>query len=368
MKQTTQGFVLIDVDVASLNNAGENTTSNFNNSVATKKIFKDKKAYVYVSGQAWRYWWRDTLQKQFGWELSPIIRGKKIAFTEANPYKYNDDDIFGYMKATKDVEKDEENNSIKDKKGQEKTKDATVTRISPLKNSALISVTPVNTAENWSSMSRQEGDAVPFTREEYSAILKGMFSIDINQVGTFSDYNKSGYKNITEKLKKEILENDGIEINDNFLNDENGNPKKLVQIGKVERVKRITDTISALKFISGGAMQTTNMADVTPKLVILATFSTSNHPFSHVAGMGKLNNFEFKIDALKEVLLEYNSKLISNIYIGIRNGFLDEMKSEIEKMRDELNNLDGFKNFKIIFNSVNEAIDSYCEELKNLIK
>lgn len=59
----TQGFILIDVDVVALNNAGKNTQSNFDNAVATKTIRKNGRNYVYVSGQAWRYWWRDTLQK-----------------------------------------------------------------------------------------------------------------------------------------------------------------------------------------------------------------------------------------------------------------------------------------------------------------
>jgi CRISPR-associated protein Cst2 len=59
----TQGFVLIDVDVVALNNAGASATTNFDNGVATKTISKNGKKYAYVSGQAWRYWWRDTLKK-----------------------------------------------------------------------------------------------------------------------------------------------------------------------------------------------------------------------------------------------------------------------------------------------------------------
>ncbi|TXH22437.1 MAG: type I-B CRISPR-associated protein Cas7/Cst2/DevR, partial [Chitinophagaceae bacterium] len=47
MKQLkTQGFILIDVDVVALNNAGKNTSSNFENAVATKKIRKNGRTYV----------------------------------------------------------------------------------------------------------------------------------------------------------------------------------------------------------------------------------------------------------------------------------------------------------------------------------
>lgn len=97
----TQGFVLIDVDVAALNNAGRSNTTALENGVATKKIRKNGRLYTYVSGQAWRYWWRNTLQQHFGWVLSPISREAKVAFTSANPLLYEDDDVFGYMRAAK---------------------------------------------------------------------------------------------------------------------------------------------------------------------------------------------------------------------------------------------------------------------------
>lgn len=126
-----QGLVLLDVDVVALNNAGKNTISNFDNAVGTKKIYKSGRSYVYVSGQAWRYWWRDSLQKNMGWKLSPITRQEKVAFTDANPVSFADDDVFGYMRAAKE--------EVIDEKGKAKKKDVTVTRVSPLKNSAIIS-------------------------------------------------------------------------------------------------------------------------------------------------------------------------------------------------------------------------------------
>ena len=103
----TQGFYVIDVDVVALNNSGKSVLSNFDNGVAAKTISKNGRTYVYVSGQAIRYWWRSTLQKNLHWQLSPVIREEKVAFTNANPLEYADDDIFGYMRAaTEEVEKD----------------------------------------------------------------------------------------------------------------------------------------------------------------------------------------------------------------------------------------------------------------------
>src|SRR5690606_38961285 len=185
-----------------------------------------------VSGQAWRYWWREALKVNHDWELSPVTREAKIAFTDADPIRYADDDVFGYMKAAKDVVRDEEGNPVLDKKGKEKKEDVTVTRISPLKNSVIVSVTSVSTTENWSSMARQEGDSVPYSKEEYSAIMKGMFSLDLAQVGTFSSYNKTGFKNLTDRQKDIAVENGAIEINDPFVKTKSGEPQKLIQLSK----------------------------------------------------------------------------------------------------------------------------------------
>lgn len=354
----TQGFVLIDVDVAALNNAGKSKTTNLDNGVATKKITKNGRKYVYVSGQAWRYWWRDTLQRSFNWSLSPITRDKKIAFTEADPIQYPDDDIFGYMKAAKGEVVDKSGEVVKDGKGNAKLENITVTRVSPLKNSALVAVTATITEENWSSMSRQDGDAVPYTKEEYSTIMKGMFALDLEQVGTFATYNKTGFKNLTESLKEKALKNGATTVDDDFVKKENGKPQQLVRMESSIRNKRAVETIKTLKFISGGAMQTDNMADVTPKFIILSTMTTGNHPFSHVAvNSGAFNqNFVLNISGLEEVLNDYKDQFEGNIFIGARSGFLDnEDTLAIQKLASDNSNVE--------FSSINDAIDKYCEQL-----
>lgn len=357
MNLKTQGFILLDVDVVALNNAGKSTDSNFDNAVATKKIRKNGREYTYVSGQAWRYWWRETLKQNHKWELSPVTRESKIAFTEADPMTYADDDMFGYMKAAKDVVRDEEGKPVLDKKGKEQKEDVTVTRISPLKNSAIISVGVARVAENWSSMARQEGDSVPYSKEEYSAVMKGMFSIDLFQVGTFATYNKTGFKNLTEKAIEDAKNKGITEVDDPFVKTKKGTSQKLVQLPKAVREKRVTDTIAALKTIAGGAMQTNNMADVTPKFVVLATTNSGNHPFSHIA-KNDSNNAEralLNVEGLKEVLTDYKEQFIGTIFIGKRSGFMDEYNDALKALETE------FANVKLL--PVNEAIDKYCAQV-----
>ena len=357
----TQGFILIDVDVAALNNAGKSTSSNFDNAVATKTINKGGKKHAYVSGQAWRHWWRDTLQKQLNWELSPITRESKIAFTDANPIKYADDDIFGYMRAAKAPKLNKEGEVEKDKKGNPKMENVTVTRVSPLKNSAIVSVASVSTEENWSSMARQDGDSVPYSKEEYSAIMKGMFALDLTHSGTFSNYNKTGYKNLTDILQKEALENGATEIVDPFVKNSKGEAQKLIRLPRDLRQKRIIETIKALKFISGGAMQTSNMADVAPKFIILSTMTVGNHPFTHVVNSGiNQKTFNLNVNGLKEVLADFKNQFEGKIYVGVRNGFLDrEDKLALQTLANETDNLE--------LKTVNEAIDAYCNDVKKLI-
>lgn len=345
-KLKVQGFYLIDVDVVALNNAGKNMLSNFDNGVATKSIIKNGRNYAYVSGQAVRYWWRDALQKNCKWTLSPVVREEKIAYTNANPIEYPDDDVFGYMRAASE--------EITDEKGKKKKTNITVTRVSPLKNSVIVSVCAVRPIENWSSMARQEGDSVPYGKQEYSAIMKGMFSLDLNMLGTFSNYNKSGFQNISEKLKNEALKKGAIEIDDDYIPNQ-----KLIQLPLAIRQQRAIDTIKALKNISGGAMQTSNMGDVTPKFIVLATTNTGNHPFSHIVkSRGERDDVAIlNIDGLKEVIEEYKDNYKGKIFIGKRNGFFDDENEVLKKLQEEYKDL-------IEYGPVNAIIDAYCEQLK----
>lgn len=364
MNLKTQGFILLDVDVVALNNAGKSASSNFDNAVATKKVYKNGRTYTYVSGQAWRYWWRDALQKNFGWQLSPITRDNKIAFTAADPIKYPDDDIFGYMKAAKDVVVDDQGKPVLDKKGKEQKEDVTVTRVSPLKNSVIVSVSSTTTADNWSSMARQDGDSVPYSKEEYSAIMKGMFSIDLAQVGTFASYNKTGFKNLTEKMREDALKSGSTEIDDPFNKDSKGAPQKLIRLSKETRLKRLTDTIQALKVISGGAMQTNNMTDVTPKFIVLASTTSGNHPFSHIATSegSRSEKAYLSIDAIMEVLKDYKDQFSGTVFIGLRSGFMDDIKEKLKSLESN-----GSDYAKVKVGTVNEAIENYCNTLKEII-
>jgi CRISPR-associated protein Cst2 len=163
----------------------------------------------------------------------------------------------------------------------------------------------------------------------------------------------------------EEAENSGTEkIDDPFVFDSKGNHKKLIRLDKTIRQKRATDTIRALKTISGGAMQANNMGDVTPKFIILATTTTGNHPFSHiVSSKGQFDEeVVFNFDGLVEVLKDYKDTFEGTVFIGRRSGFMNENSTKI----DSLTSMKGIPNVDVL--SVNEAIDKYCEQMKSQIE
>ena len=103
MMSFVTGLILVDAPASALNNAGSIKDELYGNKVAVKAIRAGRELYPYVSAQAFRYWLRETLENaDLGWQAAPIYREEKIAYTDANPILYWDDDLFGYMRAPGD--------------------------------------------------------------------------------------------------------------------------------------------------------------------------------------------------------------------------------------------------------------------------
>ena len=333
------GLTLIDAPHSALNNAGTEASQATENIVAVKKLQKGRNTYPYVSGQAWRNWWRTTLEQEFDdWNSSPIEREKKIAFTAADPVTYDDDDVFGYMRAQSEVQ------------GKKKV-NVTVTRLSPLKCSPLISIAPQMPTNDFGVMARQEGDPVPYEHQFYSCVLQGIFSLDLNAVGTFSDINRTGYKNIAASYVSKIQDAGGTQVGEN---------PTWVLPNEI-RVRRCQQTLEALPLLSGGAKLTSHLTDVTPKLIILSVLNGGNHPFMNLIveeeGVGKLS-----LPALREVIEDYADRFCDAIYIGRRSGFMDELD-------EELNDLASSDNLpcEVVYDSPNKVIAQLSEKLEEHI-
>ena len=329
MSNNIIGLMLIDAPHSALNNAGSDAGDRTDNIVRVKTIRKGRTRYPYVSGQAFRYWMRETLEEKFNWKMSPISREKKIAFTEANPIDYDDDDAFGYMRAMK------------------KKEGGTVTRISPLKNSPLVSVVGQNPTNDFGVMARHdEGDPVPYEHEFYSTILKGIFSIDLSSLGVFCESEKTGYRNMYPKLI-ELAEEKGLSHEDEYwvLDDET-------------RIKRAKNIINALPYLSGGAKNTSHLTDVTPKVLILTAIDGGNHIFMNIVREENEKTI-IDIDALDEVIKEYSDILQTDIFIGFRSGFLKETHDKILEYAKDKNN--------VKIGTIKEITDEFSKEISKLV-
>jgi len=191
------GLLLIDAPASALNNAGSAEGARTDNAVAVKSInTRSNGRYPYVSAQAFRYWLRNTLEEQQSWKAAPIFRESKVAYTDANPLLYWDDDLFGYMRAPSKKTGAKEQREADATRAAETRTDETLTRVSPFRVSTLVSIAPVNITDDFGVMSRHEGDPVPHEHQFYRATLKGLFSLDLRACGTFSYRKKTGYLNI----------------------------------------------------------------------------------------------------------------------------------------------------------------------------
>ena len=333
------GLTLIDAPYSALNNAGTEASQATENIVTVKKLQKGRDTYPYVSGQAWRNWWRTTLDQEFDeWSSSPIEREKKIAFTAADPVTYDDDDVFGYMRAQSEMQ------------GKKKV-NITVTRLSPLKCSPLVSIAPQIPTNDFGVMARHQGDPVPYEHQFYSCVLQGIFSLDLSAVGTFSDVNRTGYKNIASSYVQTIQNAGGTQVDED----------PVWVLPKETRLRRCQQTLEALPFLSGGAKLTSHLTDVTPKLIILSVLEGGNHPFMNLMveedGVGKLN-----ITALREVIEDYNDRFCDAIYIGRRSGFMDDLHDKLTELASG-NSLQR----EIVYDSPNKVIAQLSQKLETHI-
>lgn len=397
-----QVFFLTNVKVAALNNAGKSTASRNDNGIATKKVWMDGNPYPFMSAQSYGYAQKTSLQKIFNWDLALLLRNEKTVTMVANPFLYPDADLYGYLNAEKSFDVDESTGEIKkDSKNKEKMVDTTVNRKGPLNKRSLRSVGPVSIFKEFSVLSRQEGAPVPYTKEVYGGCLEGGICIDCFSVGTFSDYNKTGYKNITSKMKEQYLENGCFTLDDPYEKNEKGLPQQLVRMPREIRIKRITDVIQIGRFISGGAMQANNMEDITYDFAIFYSTSSGNHLFGNIMSERALAHKEeiseegedkeklvqriiinkskiiLNVDAILEELWDYRTQIKGTVFIGKRAGFLDEFNEGLKnliifsgKARD-ITLPDGniiIEHYPIIeLGSVGDMADRYCAQLENQI-
>ncbi len=275
--------ILVEANGAALNNSGEPIErARTENTVSVKSIRIGSRRYPYVSGQAWRRWWRETLYEDYKWKPSPVTREAKSAYTDGDPVNYADDDVFGYMAARKND---------------------TQRRVSPLKNSLLISVLPNTIEQDFAHFSRnlpaENPDPVPFEFEHYTTYLQGVFSLSLTDVGRF------------EVGKMRDLPKDFSSAELTFTEHPSAEGVKIASLPIEERRRRVAECVEALTRLRHGANLTRNLTDVVPVAVIIGFLDGGNAPFQRVfKATEDYTGVEIDIDRLKTVIKDYKDRLL----------------------------------------------------------
>lgn len=299
------GTYLINCPASALNNAGSLGGERAENTVAVKFINAKDGDYPYVSAQAYRYWLRNSVETTCpDQKLSPIDREKKIAYTAADPIDYWDDDLLGYMRAEKS---------------------GTLTRVSPFRTSTLVSIAPVVLTNDFGTMSRHEGNPVPHEHQFYRATLKGSVSLNLATSGRFYSVERTGYKNIEEQRAKKA-QAEGLE--------EIKKADKVIgySLNKETRTQRIEALLKGMANLDGGAKQTLHFTDVAPSFIVMAFVKGGNNIFQNIVTPDEKRLPVVHLEALKEILTVYKEELLSPVYFGWPQGYMDDQRAKVEEV------------------------------------
>jgi len=309
------GMLVLDAPASALNNAGADAGARTDNTIAVKKIGK----LPYVSAQAFRYWLRTGLETSGGaWVAAPVFREGKIAYTDANPVKNWDDDLFGYMRAPS-----KKTDAVKASMPTPLEKDREITRVSPFRVGTFVAIAPSPIVSDFGTMTRQDGNPVPHEHEFYRAHLRGLFSLDLTCAGTFFDSERVGYKNLDVHRREDAQAKECQEVR--------VRKQKALRLPIEDRRQRVVALVGALAELNGGAKQALHYTDLVPAVVFVAVIKNGNNPFYRVLKASKTHQTEFDREAFAEILRVYKEDFLSDIHIGWAKGFLDEERQALQE-------------------------------------
>lgn len=345
-------MLLIDAPASALNNSGQDIQgARTENTSATKFISTNRGDFPYVTAQAVRYWLRNTLeQSDPDWKPSLVYREDKVAYTDANPITYWDDDLLGYMRAPSRSKKaNREADELFAKLTpleEDNGKPKPVTRAAPMRVSTFTSLAPVRITSDFGVMARQDGDPAPYEHQFYRATLHGLFSLDLGMAGKFFYRRRTGFQNL-DSVRVKLATDAGLEhLESEFA----------YRLPQDERIRRVRSLLLALGRLQGGAKQTLHYTDVTPAVTVLAFTNGGNHPFNYLF-TEKGGTVQFQEQVFVDAVHDARADLLSPVFIGWKHGYLPEERAKIEQLR-----MDGVE---VYFGSPREAFGWAADWLAN---
>ncbi|OHD12580.1 MAG: type I-B CRISPR-associated protein Cas7/Cst2/DevR [Spirochaetes bacterium GWB1_36_13] len=258
---------LSKVSFASLNGS-DKEVDNIN---PIKKITLDNgEELPYVSSQAIRRALRDKLE-ELGNKLSPINEAsvkKGAPKTSLNPKEFIDDDLFGYMDASKD-------------EGADKGK--STTRTSPIRVESLVALSTykgdLDFATNFMGKGKKGKDGKEiqpniFETEIHSGIYRGTILIELDRIGCGEGFQE--------------------------------------ELSKQEKGKRVKAFLDAFRTLWSSGRQSRFLADISPKFIAAAYMKSKNPIFLESVELDEKG--EINIEKLKTVVSDYHKFLEKSVF------------------------------------------------------
>lgn len=349
------GAVLIEANGAALNNAGQAEGSRVENAIVVKQIRVGRLRYPYVSGQAWRRWWREVLYADFHWTPSEVTREAKSAYTKGDPIAYEEDDLFGYMVAPRRA-RDRHRSSKETAEAAADDATGTYRRVSPLKNSLLISVLPNIIVSDFGHFSRNlppDTDIIPFEAEHYTSLLQGAFTISLSDVGRF------------ELGEMHDLSEETLQAHQSQLEPLN---ERVYRLPRAQRVKRVKQVVQALARLRGGAHLARNLSDVAPVVVLVGFLDGGNAPFQRLFEPDN-ERVRLNLARLRSVLSDYANRLLTSAHgKALFFGYHPTILANEEEVRQALHDEAPFSTSIEIAGTPQEALEQAANAVESIFE
>jgi CRISPR-associated protein Cst2 len=234
------------------------------------------------------------------------------ATTDADPARYPDDDLFGYMKATAKADNE-----------------ATTLRDSPFMVGTFLAVEPVRLTEDFGVMSRGVGNPVLHAHEFYTADLAAPFLLDLPRIGTFTlpDKSGAGKPNYLDEASAQKAA-DAVAAG---AAPEKFRGQPALRLPLEQRRDRAAALLEALADLTGGAKKALHYGDRTPALIAMVPMAGGVNPFGFVIdGAEDGSGLEVRADALRSELEAWRGEWEAPVRFGWRPGFRNQLRGQFE--------------------------------------
>jgi CRISPR-associated protein Cst2 len=253
-----------------------------NVSTVKKITTPDGRTRPYISGQSQRHAIRQIIGES-GYELSPLFtteNKKGVDVSAGLPEKYIDDDLFGYMIASKSENR---------------------RRTAPVRVAAAVGLFPFRGDRDLGTKSKEqtgeagmEAGGNMFETEVYYNYFRTTILLEVDRIGVYRAFE------LSKDEREAVVKNGGIK-----------------SLRNETRQDRLRAFFSALTTLWGGGKQSRVLTDLAPKFIV-TTIQSAKTPVL-LENLVVNDKEELVVEPILETLRDY-SAIIQKTFIGLRSG------------------------------------------------